>query len=88
MYARLSSSNFNYSSNPLPKYRNYTKLDEIKIDNNRMQLDNKKFVIPREVYAQTIKRHPEIEYETQFFDKIKVPEQAHVVQQPIAKDGR
>lgn len=88
MYARLGISNFNYNSNPLPKYPNYIKLDEIKINNYRVHLDNQKFVIPREVYSQKIQRKPEVEFETQFFDKIKVPEQAHVVQQAIAKDGR
>jgi len=87
MYARLGTSKFNYT-NPQPLYRNYTKLDEIRIGNSYLQLDNKKFVIPQRVYSEKIVRHPETEFETQFFDKIKVPEQAHVVQRPIAKDGR
>lgn len=86
MYARLGTSNFNYS-NPLPQYRNYTKLDDIKV-RSYAQTDNTKFVIPQSVYAQKIERQPTVQFETQFFDKIKVPEQANVVQQNIAKDGR
>jgi hypothetical protein len=87
MYARLGSSKFNYT-NPQPLNRNYTKLDEIKIDNSYLQLNNTKFVIPQKVYSEKIIRNPEMEFETQFFDKIKVPEQAQVVQRPVAKDGR
>ena len=87
MYARLGTSKFNYS-NPLPLHRNYTTLEQLKAGNNYTQLDDKKYVISKVVYNMDVKRHPEVEFESQFFDKIKVPEQANVVQRPIAKDGR
>jgi len=86
MYARLGPSRF-ITSDPQPM-KQYSKLSDLYIGNNYMRTDNKKFVVSPGIYNKNIVHNQTVELETQFFDKIKVPEQAKYIQQPIAKDGR
>ena len=84
MYVRLGTSNFNYSNALLPA-QNYSKLNEAQ---HYCKTDRTKFVISNSVYNEKIQHPHKLKLESQFFDKIKVPEQGHVIQRPIAKDGR
>jgi len=86
MYARLGPSRI-ITSDPQP-IKQYSKLSDLYMGNNYLRTDNKKFVVSPDIYNKEIVHTPKVDLETQFFDKIKVPEQAKYVQRPIAKDGR
>jgi hypothetical protein len=86
MYARLGPSRID-TSDPQPK-KQYSKLSDLYMGNNYLRTDNKKFVVSPDIYNKEIVNSYKKDFETQFFDKIKVPEQAKFIQRPIAKDGR
>ena len=86
MYARLGPSRF-ITSDPQPM-KQYSKLSDLYMGNNYLRTDDKKFVVTPGIYNKNIEHTQKVELESQFFDKIKVPEQAKYIQRPIAKDGR
>jgi hypothetical protein len=86
MYARLSNTkNFNFDFDSERESR-YTKLKNS--PSSGFFLDDKKFILQQSNTKAESVRQTDIQLESQFFDTIRVPEQAHVVQSAISKTGR
>lgn len=80
MYARLGKKFFDFENSTCK----YATLDTV--NNQQCATDNHKFTIQGE--QPPLPSKPRLKLETQFFDKIKVPEQGQVIQPPSASEGR
>lgn len=83
MYARLSKNNFDYSTSN--QYSQYSKLRDS--PSSGLFLDNQKFILSQDS-EHDAKHSIKTKLETQFFDSMRVPEQAQVVQPAISRTGR
>lgn len=85
MYARLSNTkNFNFDFHSERESR-YAKLKNS--PSSGFLLDDKKFILQSGITTSP-PHQKDIQLESQFFDTIRVPEQAQVVQSDISKTGR
>jgi len=79
-------NNPNYVNTPF--HRQYGTLQSIEDGLHQTSIDRTRYTPDESLYNKKVDRSFSKLFESQFFEKIKTPEQAKVVQQTIAKDGR
>lgn len=87
MYSRFTNANY-YASQFHNNYRNYGTQKGLEDGLYQIKADRTRYTPEESLYEKTPARNFSKLFESQFFEKIKTPEQAKVVQQTIAKEGR